>query len=57
MEGHAKKGVTLSLKLNDWYCRNCYITIVIPDLEYVEIDTEIARDLEFKGHGITLQYL
>ena len=42
MEGHAKKPVTLNLKVDGWYCRNCYMTIVILDLEYVEIDNEFS---------------
>ena len=42
MKDHAKKLVTLSLKVNGWHWSICYeiiIIIVILDLEYVEIDT------------------
>ena len=38
MGGHEILSVTSNLKVN---CSICYITIVILDLGYVEIDTEI----------------
>ena len=37
-----KYRVAWNLQVTGWYYSNCDITIVILDLEYVEIDTEIS---------------